>query len=73
MYFKIFNEAGRKICRQDGYGDLFSASLSKGRQGIHHYTETLFRAERREDWKRLRHREEHQGLKHKPRAHQQKQ
>ena len=25
---RFFNEAGRKICRQDGCGDLFSASLS---------------------------------------------
>ena len=24
---RFFNEAGRKICRQDGCGDLFSASL----------------------------------------------
>ena len=24
---RFFNEAGRRICRQDGCGDLFSASL----------------------------------------------
>ena len=33
MYFKFFNEAGRKICRQDGCGDLFSASLTVLRHG----------------------------------------